>query len=109
MIPNQREYEIFGMGQTRIYVCCYVNIVSFVQYLLSSLNTNSAKTPFEVLAHRPAQTERGLQWFKMSFWLPDNSTANSRLALYQTRRNEVVGQEQYQTIHQNSASLLHKY
>ena len=40
MIPSQREYEIFGKGQTRIYVCCYVTIVSSIQLLLSSLNAN---------------------------------------------------------------------
>ena len=39
MIPNQREYEIFGMGQNKIYVC-YVTIVSSAQFLLSSLNAN---------------------------------------------------------------------
>ena len=55
------------------------------------------KYSVKVIRHRLAQTERGLQWFKTSFQLPDNSTTNSYIALYQTRRNEVViGEEQYQ-------------
>ena len=52
-------------------------------YLLGAYNkffaqyrVNSAKTPFEVLRRRPFQTEKGLQWFEMSFCLPDNSNIN---------------------------------
>ena len=47
-----------------------------------------------MVPHNPAQTEMGLQWFKISFQLPDNytqiSTAN------QTRRNGSIGEKQYQ-------------
>ena len=34
----------------------------------------SKKYAVKVIPHNPAQTERGLQWFKISFQLPDNST-----------------------------------
>ena len=37
----------------------------------------SKKYPLKGVPHRTAQTERGLQWFKTSLWLPDNSTTNS--------------------------------
>ena len=40
------------------------------------MQTELSKTPFEVLPCRASQTERGLQWFKMSFRLPGNSTTN---------------------------------
>ena len=37
----------------------------------------SKKYPMKVVPLRPAKTEKGLQWFKTSFQLPDNFTANS--------------------------------
>ena len=37
----------------------------------------SKKYLVKEVPHRLAQTERGLQWFKTSFQLPDNSTTNS--------------------------------
>ena len=40
MIPNQREHEISGMGQTIIYISYYFTISSLVQFLLFSLNAN---------------------------------------------------------------------
>ena len=55
----------------------------------------SGKHLVKEVKHRPAQTERGLQWFKMSFRLPDNSTSIP-IALYQRRENGVIGEEQYQ-------------
>ena len=30
-----------------------------------------------MVPHKPDQTKSGLQWFKTSFRLPDNSTTNS--------------------------------
>ena len=81
MILKQREYEIFGMEQIRIYIyrCFYVTIASPVQFPLSFLNVNwtQQKILVKMVPHRPAQTEKGLQWFKMFFRLPDNSTTNS--------------------------------
>ena len=47
----------------------------------------------KVISHNPAQTERGLQWFKISFHFPDNSTQIP--TANQTRRNGAIGEEQY--------------
>ena len=55
---------------------CYHCFIRSVPVIFTKCKLNSAKTPFEVLPHRASQTERGLQWFKMSFRLPDNSTTN---------------------------------
>ena len=55
---------------------CYHCFIPSVPVIFPKCKLNSAKTPFEVLPRRPSQTERGLQWFKMSFRLPDNSTRN---------------------------------
>ena len=47
MIPNQRKYDIFGMGQTRVYMCVLI-ISSPIQFLLSSQNTGTQqKIPHE--------------------------------------------------------------
>ena len=55
----------------------------------------SKKFLVKVVPHRHAQTERGLQWFKISFQLPGNST---QIPIpNQTRRNGVIGGEKYQT------------
>ena len=53
------------------------------------------KFPVKKVPDRPAQTERGLQWFKTFFRLPDNPL-QIPTASYQTRRNGVIKQEQYQ-------------
>ena len=47
-----------------------------------------------MVAHWSAQAERGLQWFKTSFRLSDNSIYIP-IALYQRRKNGVT-EEQYQ-------------
>ena len=54
----------------------------------------SKKYAVKVIPHNPAQTERGLQWFKISFQLPDNSTQIP--TANETRRNGAIGEEQYQ-------------
>ena len=64
MIPNQREYEIFGMGQTIIFI--YVAILPLIhtvssRYLPSMQTELSKKYPMKVVPHRPVQTEKGLQ------------------------------------------------
>ena len=74
MIPNQREYEIFGMGQTRIYI--YVVMLplrhTFSSCYLPYMETElSKKYLVKEVPHRPAQTEKELQWFKTSFRLSD--------------------------------------
>ena len=48
----------------------------------------------KVVPHNPAQTERGLQWFRISFHVPDNSTQIP--TANQKRRNGAIGEEQYQ-------------
>ena len=41
MIPNEREYEIFDIGQTRIYAyVAMLTIASPIQFPLLSLNAN---------------------------------------------------------------------
>ena len=70
MIPNQREYEIFGMGQTGIYI--YIVMLPLLDpfnscYLPKMETKLSKKYRVKEVPHRPVQTERGLQWFKMSF------------------------------------------
>ena len=66
MTPNEREYEIVVMGQTKIYI--YVVILpllhTFSSCYLHQMQTElSKKDPVKVVPHGPAQTERGLQWF----------------------------------------------
>ena len=60
----------------------------------------SKKYLVKEVPYRPAQTERGLQWFKTSFQLPDNSTTiiplQISIALYKRKGNRVIGEEQYQ-------------
>ena len=46
MIPNQREYEIFGMGQTRIYIYMllyYHCFIYSVPVIFPKCKLNSAK------------------------------------------------------------------
>ena len=110
MIPSQREYEIFGKGQTRIYVCCYVTIVSSIQLLLSSLNANwtQQKHPmkcYHVGLPRLQGGFNGLRCLSDSEIIP----LQIPMALYQRRTNGVIGEEQYPTIQQNPASFLYKY
>ena len=74
------------------YHCFFTHSVPVI---FSKCKLNSAKNnPLKVVPYRPAQTERGLQWFKMSFRISDNFTTNS-YSLYQTRRNGVI-EERYQ-------------
>ena len=56
----------------------------------------------------PAQTERGLQWFKMSFRLPDNSITNSycltpRKGEWSYRRRAISNKQSKKTLHHSSA------
>ena len=70
---------IFGMGQTRIYIYVILLLLHlFISRYLPYMQTElSKKYPVKKVTHRPAQTERGLQWYKISFRIPDNSTTNS--------------------------------
>ena len=61
-----------------------------------------------MVPYRPAGTERGLQWFKTAFRLPV-IPIQIPIALYQTRSNGVIGEEQKQAIQQNPTSFLYKY
>ena len=66
-------------------------------YLPQMQTELSKKYIVKIVLHRPAQTERGFQWFKISFQLPDNSTTNSYSQPY-TKQGAigVTGEEQYQ-------------
>ena len=69
MIPNQGEYEIFGMGQTRMYMCVTLPLLHpfSSSYLPAKLNWTelkmqtelSNKYPVKVVPHWPFQAERG--------------------------------------------------
>ena len=68
----------------------------------------SKKYPLKV-PHRPVQTERGLQWLKRSFGLPDNSTKNSDCLLPKKggrsyRRRRMTNKQSNKTLHHSSAS-----
>ena len=58
--------------------------------------------------NRPAQTERGPQWFKTSFRLPDNSTTNS-YSLIPNKEEWSYRRRTIWTIQQNPISFLYKY
>ena len=109
MIPNQREYEIFGMDQTKIYVC-YVTIVPSAQFLLSSLNANWNQQKhllkcYHVGLPRLKGVFYGLRCLSDSQIIP----LETPMALNQTRRNGVTREEEYQVIQQNPALFLYKY
>ena len=57
------------------YHCFFTHSVPII---FPKCKLNSAKNnPLKVVPYRPAQTERGLQGFKMSFRISDNFTTNS--------------------------------
>ena len=69
----------------------------------------SKKYPAKVVPHRPAQTGGGLQWFKTSFRLPDNSTTNSyslipNKAERSYRRRAISNRQSNTTLHHSSTS-----
>ena len=69
----------------------------------------SKKYLVKEIPHRPAQIERGLQWFKTSFWLPDSSTTNSYCLILKkeersyTRRG-ISNKQPSKTLHHSSTS-----
>ena len=103
MIPKQREYEILGMGQTRIYI--YVVMLPLLHpfsscYLFLMQTELSKKYPVKVVPHRPAQNERRIHCLRRFF---DSQIIPLRIliALYQTTRNEVIAEKH--------TSFLYKY
>ena len=99
MIPNQTEYEICGMGQTRFFSSRY----------LSKMQTELSKKYPVKLYHISLPTlKRGFNGLRR---LSDSQIIPLEIpiALYQTRRNGIVGEEQYQIIQQNPTSFLYKY
>ena len=69
----------------------------------------SKKYLVKEVPQRPAQTERGLQWFKTSFWLPDNSTTNSyclrpKKGGWSYRRRVISNKQSNKTLNHSSTS-----
>ena len=65
--------------------------------------------PMKVLPYRPPQTATGLQWFKTSFQLPDNSTTNSYSHIpnkeeWSYRKRAISNKQSNKTLHHSSTS-----
>ena len=112
MTPNQREYEIVVMGQTKIYI--YVVILPLLHtfnscYLHQMQTELSKKDPVKVVPHGPAQTERGLQWFQTSFRLLDNSITKAFSLIpnkeeWSYKRRTISNKQYNKTLHHSSTS-----
>ena len=74
---------------------CYHYFTHSVPILFPKCKLNSAKNTPKVVPHRSAQTERGFNGLRR---LSDSQIIPLQIpiALYQTRRNGVIGEEQYQ-------------
>ena len=89
---------------------CYHCFTCKVPVIFPKCKLNSAKKQLvKEVPHRPAQTERGLQWFKTSFQLPDNSITNSYSLIpnkeeWSYRRRTILNKQSNKTIHHSSTS-----
>ena len=101
------------MGQARIYIYMLLSYHCFfthsVPVIFPKCKLNSAKNnPLKVVPYRPAQTERGLQWFKMSFRISDNFTTNSYSLIPNkmewSYRRTLSNKKTNKTLHHSSAS-----
>ena len=92
------------MGQPRIYI--YVVMLP-LHHLFSSRYL--PLYPVKVVPNRPAQTESGIQSFKKSFQLPDNSTTNSYSLIpnkeeWSCRRRAIPNKQFNKTLHHSRTS-----
>ena len=72
------RYLVWAKPEFIYMLLCYYCFTRSVPVVFPKCKIElSKKYPMKVVPHRPAKTERGLQWFKTSFRLPDNSSTNS--------------------------------
>ena len=88
------------------YHCFFTHSVPVI---FPKCKLNSAKNnPLKVVPYRPAQTERELQWFKMSFRISDNFTTNSYSLtpnkMEWSYRRTLSNKKTDKTLHHSSAS-----
>ena len=90
-------WDIWYGSKQNLYICCYVTIALPVQFPLSYLKCklNSAKNTmwkwYQIVLPRLKRGFSGLRRLSDSQIIP----LQIPIALYQTRRNGVIGEEQY--------------
>ena len=103
-------YHCFTRPLLVIFPKCKLNSAKNTLLKWYQMQTELSKTyPVKVVPHRPAQTERGLQWFKTSFQLRDNSITNSYSLIpnkeeWSYRRKTISNKQSNKTLHHSSTS-----
>ena len=104
------RYLVWAKPEFIYMLCCHCFTRSApIIFPKCKLNPATKKYPLKMVPNRPAQTEMGLQWFKTSFRLPDNSTTNSYGLIPNTeewsyRKRTISNKQSNKTLHHSSIS-----
>ena len=96
LTKENTRYLVWAKPEFTYMLLCYHCFTHSVTVIFPKWKPNPAKKYIvKEVPHRPAQTERGLQWFKTSFWLLDNSTMDSYCLIPKKREIQINNPTKY--------------